>query len=177
MKKLPLIGLTVLSFFVDSSVNATEVVCVDGNELIKDSQYAQQLKQEIEVKKQQIIAKYRQEAQKLIEQLQKLQKELSSGLLSPEAKKQKQEEYIKLQQKLQFLQIQAQQEVQKYIFQQLRKLDKLTKAALKVLVKVKGFDMVADCNNLLYYSANVDITKDVARVIDQMVQKNKEGEE
>ncbi len=175
MKKLPLVGIAVFSFLVGSSVNATDVVCVNGNELIKDSQYAQQLKHEIEIKKQQIIAKYRQEAQKLIEQLQKLQKELSSGLLSSEAKKQKQEEYIKLQQRLQLLQLQAQQEVQKYISEQLQKLDKLTKAALKVLAKAKDFDIVADCNNLLYYSPSVDITKDVAKIIDQMVQKNREN--
>lgn len=175
MKKLPLVGIAVFSFLVGASVNATDVVCVNGNELIKDSQYAQQLKHEIEIKKQQIIVKYRQEAQKLIEQLQKLQKELSSGLLSSEAKKQKQEEYIKLQQRLQLLQLQAQQEVQKYISEQLQKLDKLTKAALKVLAKAKGFDIAADCNNLLYYSPNVDITKDVAKIIDQMVQKNREN--
>ena len=173
MRKL-LLGASLLGIFsIAPAVQAGEIVCVNGDELIKESHFAQQLKREVEAKKKEFIEKYQKKAQELVQKLQKLQKELSSGLLSEEAKKQKQEEYIKLQQELQQLQIEAQQEAQKYITEQLQRLDKLTKAALKALAKVKGFEAAVDCNALLYHSPEIDITKDVAKVVDQLAEQTK----
>ena len=175
MRKL-LLGASLLGFLSLIPVaQAGEIVCVNGDELIKESQFAQKLKSEIEAKKREFIEKYQKRAQELIQKLQKLQQELSSGLLSEEAKKKKEEEFVKLQQELQTLQIEAQQEAQKYITEQLQKLDRLTKAALKALAKVKGFEAALDCNTLLYYSSDVDITKDVAKVVDQLAEQGEQS--
>jgi len=171
MKKNFLGLVLVITSMVGLPLSAAEVVCVDGNELLKYSQYGQELKQNVEQKKVEIMTKYRQKAQNLIKKLEKIRNELSSGLLSEDAKKEKQKELVKIQQELQLLQLQAQQEIQMYINQQLQKLDKLAKSALKALSQVKGFEIAIDCNSLLYYSPKVDITKDVAKIVDQLWKK------
>jgi outer membrane protein len=155
------------------SANATELVCVNGDELFKLSNAAQQLKKEMEQKRDQIIKNYQNKAQDIQKKLQTLQQELQSGLLTDEAKKAKQEEFIKLQQELQKLQYQAQMELQKFAGQQLKKLDELVKSALKALSKTEGFKAVADCQRLLYADPSIDITQKVAKVIDQIAKTAK----
>jgi len=175
MKKLLVKGLTLGFLALPLSVGAEEIVCVNGDELLKESHYAQELKQEIIEKRKELMEKYQKKAQEIAQKLKKIQEEVTSGLLSAEAQKQKREEYVKLQQELQTLQFQAQQEAQKFIAEQLQKLDSLTKAALKALAKVKGFKAALDCNSLLYYSKNIDITPEVAKIVDQLAPK--EGNE
>ena len=168
MRKIKL-ALAALSFgFFSLSAQSSEIVCVNGDELLKLSSYAQQLKQEVEAKKQEILNKYQQKAKQIVEKLKALQQELSSGLLSEEAKKEKQQEFMKLQAELQSLQMQMQQELRRYITQTLQNLDKLTKAALKALAQTEHFKVAADCKSLLYYDPSVDITKEVAKVLDQL---------
>ena len=172
MKKL-LAGMVFLgAVSLPQMVQAQKLVCVNGDELLKESHYAKELKEQLSKKKAELIKKYQQKAQELIAKLKSLQKELSSGLLSEDAQKQKQQEFTKLQQQLQMLQMEAQQEAQKYITEQLQKLDKLTRTALKVLAKTIGFDAAMDCNALLYHSPKIDITPEVAKVIDQLAQQS-----
>ena len=167
-------ALLALSFGALSfGAKAADIVCVNGDELFKLSQYAQELKKEADKKRNEILSQYRQKAQKIIERLKALQQELSSGLLSDEAKKQKQKEFMELQRELQMLQIQTQQEMQRYIKTALENLDKLTKSALKVLSKTEGFKVALDCNSVLYYSPSVDITKEVAKILDQLAKEAK----
>lgn len=168
-------ALLALSFGAFSlGAKASEVVCVNGDELFKLSKYAQELKKEADKRRNEILSQYREKAQKLIEKLKSLQKELSSGLLSDEAKKQKQKEFMELQRELQTLQIQTQQEMQNYIKTTLENLDKLTKSALKVLSKTEGFKIALDCNAVLYYDPSADITKEVAKILDQLAKQAKE---
>jgi outer membrane protein len=148
------------------------LVCVNGDELIKDSVYASELKQQLEEEQKQFQEKYQKKAQELLNRLKQLQKELQSGLLSDEAKKEKEKEFLKLQKELQQLQFQAQMEAQKLVMEKLKKLDKLTKAALKVLSQTEGFSAAVDCKNLLYYDPSIDITKKVAKILDQLAEKS-----
>ncbi|RTZ61370.1 MAG: hypothetical protein DSZ31_00395 [Gammaproteobacteria bacterium] len=148
-----------------------DFVCVNGDKLLKESEYAQKLKKEVEKKRKEFIEKFQEKARELVTKIRQLQTELSSGMLSDEAKKEKQKELIKLQQELQMLQITTQQEVQRYITSQLQKLDKLTKSALKALSRVKGFKVALDCNAVLYYDPSVDITDEVAKILDQLAEE------
>ncbi len=177
MKKLLLGSALIGALALPQAVQAQKLVCVNGDELLKESHYAQELKAQLTKKKAELIKKYQQKAKELISKLKSLQRELSSGLLSEEAQKQKQEEYMKLQQQLQMLQMEAQQEAQRYITKQLQKLDSLTKAAVKALAKTVGFDAAIDCNALLYHSPKIDITPQVAKVIDQLASQNNETSE
>ena len=148
-----------------------EFVCVNGDELIKESRYAQKLKQEVAKKREEMLKQFRERAKELVTKIRQIQTELNSGMLSKDAKEEKQKELVKLQQELQMLQFTLQQEAQKYITAQLQKLDKLTKSALKALAKVKGFKVAYDCNALLYYDPSIDITDEVAKILDQLAQE------
>jgi len=175
--KLALPALTFGIFTGVFSTNvaaATDLVCVNGDELFKLSKAAQQIKQEMEEKRKEILENFKKQAADIQKKLQTLQQELQSGLLTDEAKKQKQEEFIKLQQELQRLQFQAQMELQKFATQQLKKLDQFVKSALKALAQTEGFKAVEDCQRLLYYKPEIDITKEVAKVMDQMFKPSKE---
>ena len=171
-------ALLALSFgAISLGANASEIVCVNGDELLKVSQFAQELKKEVEQKREEIISQYQQKAQKILERLKSLQQELSSGLLSDEAKKKKQREYMQLQAQLQTLQMETQQQLQQYLSQTLKKLDQITKAALKVLAKTENFKVAADCKSLLYYDPSVDITKQVAKILDQLARQAKQQDQ
>jgi Skp family chaperone for outer membrane proteins len=170
-KVLPALGL----FGVLSVGFSTELVCVNGDELLKESTYLSKLDKNFKEK-----GKHFQELQKkiqeIVQKLKKLQKELQSGLLSDEAKKQKQQEFIKLQQQLQQLQIEIQYEYSKLSkeFQKFNQLvTKSVKASLKTLAKTEGFKAAVDCKNLLYYDKSIDITAKVAKVLDQFASQTK----
>ena len=167
--------ITAFGILLGSNVGVTagELVCVNGDKLFELSTAAKQLKSEMEQKRNEIIKDYQAKFQEIQKKLQTLQQELQSGLLTDEAKKQKQKEFIKLQQELQKLQIQAQMELQKFAEQQLKKLDKLVKSSLKALAKTEGFKAVTDCQRLIYYEPDIDITPKVAKVIDQIAKTSK----
>ncbi len=164
--------LPALGFFGILTLGYSQgLVCVNGDELLKDSVYAAQLKQQLEEEQKKLQEKYKKLAQQIVEKLKKLQKELQSGLLSDKAKQEKQQEFVKLQQQLQQLQFQAQMEGQRLVMEKLKQLDKLTKAALKALAQTEGFEAAIDCKSLLYYDPSIDITKKVAKVLDQLASK------
>ncbi|HIP86756.1 MAG TPA: OmpH family outer membrane protein [Aquifex sp.] len=172
MKKLLQTFLVLSTVGVFTSYGV-DFVCVNGDKLLKESEYAQKLKKEVEKKREKFTENFQEKARQLVKRIRELQNELSSGMLNDEAKREKQKELIKLQQELQMLQITIQQELRKYITSQLKKLDTLTKSALKALAKVKGFKVASDCNALLYYDPSVDITDEVAKVLDQLAEEAK----
>ena len=115
-------------------------------------------------------------SQEIKKKLEKIQQELNSGLLSEEAKKEKQKEYINLQMELQQLQYQLSQELQEYAQKVLKKLDNMTRMAVKALQRTLGFKAVADCNALFYYDKSIDISPMVAKILDQMAKENKSNQ-
>ena len=127
-------------------------------------------------KAQQLQKEFNEKTKSLQEKLKQIQKELQSGLLTKEAKKAKEEEFIKLQRELQMYQLQYQQEMRKYFQSQFKKLNDLVKAALEALSKREGFKAVLNCQDLLYNDPSVDITDEVAKLVDQLAKEVQKGE-
>ena len=178
MKKylLAVSGLFLISSFSQSFASSSELVCVSADELFEQSTYAQTLKKQMENKRKEIFQEFSKKAQEIKKKLEKIQQELNSGLLSEEAKKEKQKEYINLQMELQQLQYQLSQELQEYAQKVLKKLDNMTRMAVKALQKTLGFKAVADCNAFFYYDKSIDISPMVAKILDQMAKENKSNQ-
>ncbi len=177
MLKKTLLGLSALGIVSFGTVNAAELVCVNGDALMQKATYAQELRKQIEEKVKEIQKNFEEKIGEIQKKLQQLQKELQSGLLSDEAKKQKEQEFLKLQQELRKYQLQYQQEVRKYFQEEFMKLDKLVKAAIKALAQTEGFKAVANCNDLLYYDPVIDITDEVAKAVDRLAKSTVRTEE
>jgi len=165
-----LLGSTLGGGFFKSS-QAVELVCVSGNQLLQESQFAQKIKQQLQQKRNQLIEEFKKKAQELQEKMKKLQEEVTSGLLSKEEREKKEKQLEELNKQLQMLQIQTQQQIMAYTQQQLQLLDKLAKEAIKALSQSLGFKAAIDCTQLLYYDKSIDITPQVAKILDQMAKE------
>ena len=157
-----------------SQVYATDLVCVNGDELMEQSNYAKEIKEKLQQRAQELQKQIEAKVKEIQNRLSQLQKELQSGLLTKEAKEAKQKEFIKLQQELQMYQLQYQQQIRMYFQEEFKKLDALVKAALKALAQTEHYKAVANCKDLLYYDPSIDITQSVVKLVDQMAKQSKE---
>jgi Skp family chaperone for outer membrane proteins len=175
LKKVTAVGGLVLAFGLLSGApaNATELVCVNNQEILEISTYAKHIQQLVQQKEQELKKQLEQKVQPLQQKLMAIQQQIQSGLLSQEAVKQKQQEALKIQQQIQQLVIETQQEYQKFAQEQFDKLTQLEKAALKALSKTLGFKSVIDCRAFIYYTPEVDITEQTAKVMDQLAKEAK----
>ena len=168
------LGLTTVGI-ATLQTNASELVCVNGDKLFKETNYAQQLKEQMQKMAQQLQREFNEKTKTIQEKLKQIQKELQSGLLTKEAKKAKEEEFIKLQRELQMYQLQYQQEMRNYFQSQFKKLNELVKSALEALSKKEGFKAVLNCQDLLYNDPSIDITDEVAKLVDQLAKEVQKG--
>jgi len=168
------LGFAALGFF-SLQLNASELVCVNGDKLFKETTYAQKLKGQIQKKAQILQKEFNEKTKSLQEKLKQIQKELQSGLLTKEAKKAKEAEFIKLQRELQMYQLQYQQEMRNYFQSEFKKLNDLVKTALEALSKKEGFKAVLNCQDLLYNNPSIDITDEVAKLVDQLAKEVQKG--
>ena len=173
LKKLAAFGGVILGLGLVGKGYAAELVCVNNQVVLEKSTYAQTIKQKLEQKKNELMKKYSEKAKTLQQQLQAIQQQINSGLLSEDAKKEKEKELSRIAQQLQMLQFQMQQEYNQYMEQQLQKLSEVEQAALKALAKTLGFKAAVDCRALLYYSPQIDITDQTIKVMDQMAKQSK----
>ncbi|NPB05247.1 MAG: OmpH family outer membrane protein [Aquificae bacterium] len=170
--KSALLGLS-SAVVLSTAAPAAELVCVNGDALMEQTRYAQELKKEVEARVAEIQRRIEEQTEQIREKLETLQKELESGLLSEEVKREKEQEFLRLQEELRRYQVQYQQEVQQYLQQEFLKFNELVKAALKALAQVEGFKAVVNCGDLLYYDPSIDITEEVAKTIDQLAEQAK----
>jgi Skp family chaperone for outer membrane proteins len=173
LKKLAAFGGVILGLGLVGKGYAAELVCVNNQEVLKVSSYAKSVQEQILKKKQEMMEEFKKKLEPLKQQMEALQKQIQSGLLSQEAVEEKRKELAKLQQQMQLLMMQAQQEYMRYAEEQYQKLTQLEQAALKALEKTLGFKAVVDCQQLLYYSPEIDITNQTAKVIDQLAKQAK----
>ncbi len=169
MKKL-LAGLAIIGASAHT-LNAADLVCVNGDKLIQESNYAKELKNQLQQKAKELQQQIASKIKAIQNKLSQLQKELQSGVLTKEAKKAKEEEFIKLQQQLQMYQLQYQQQLRAYFQSEFKKLNDLVQAALKALAKTEGFKAAANCKDLLYYDPSIDITTQVVKLVDQLAKQ------
>jgi Skp family chaperone for outer membrane proteins len=156
------------------SANAVEVVCVDQQEIVNSSQYAQKVLSEIKQEEKELKAELQKEIGPLQKKLQEIQKQLSSGLLSKEAAKEKRKEAMQIQQQIQQKFFEIREKFQKFAQQKEQELQQLEQAALKALSETLGFKAVTLCRAFIFHTPEVDISKQTAKVIDQLA--NQKGQ-
>ncbi|WP_297454851.1 OmpH family outer membrane protein [Persephonella sp.] len=160
MKKL------IFAFFLAISLTgfatAQNIAFVDVLKIMNTSKKGEEYKKELKAK----IQYYKEKLDKIQKEIKELQKQLESPVLSPEAKKKKEEKLKQLKTEGIKLQIKAEQELQKIKAQAERKLVKDIQKIVEKYAKEHNIDIVL-VGGTLYQDKAIDITDEILKLYDK----------
>ena len=160
MKKL------IFAFFLAISLTgfatAQNIAFVDVLKIMNTSKKGEEYKKELKAK----IQYYKEKLDKIQKEIKEIQKQLESPVLSPEAKKKKEEKLKQLKTEGIKLQIQAEQELQKIKAQAERKLVKDIQKIVEKYAKEHNIDIVL-VGGTLYQDKAIDITDEILKLYDK----------
>ena len=160
MKKL------IFAFFLAISLTgfatAQNIAFVDVLKIMNTSKKGEEYKKELKAK----IQYYKEKLDKIQKEIKEIQKQLESPVLSPEAKKKKEEKLKQLKTEGIKLQIKAEQELQKIKAQAERKLVKDIQKIVEKYAKEHNIDIVM-VGGTLYQDKAIDITDEILKLYDK----------
>lgn len=160
MKKVIFAFFLMISFV--SIAVAQTIAFVDVPKIMNTSKKGEEYKKELKAK----IQYYKEKLSKIQKQIKELQKQLESPVLSPEAKKKKEEKLKQLKTEGIKLQIKAEQELQKIKAQAERKLVKDIQKIVEKYAKEHNIDIVL-VGGTLYQDKAIDITDEILKLYDK----------
>ncbi len=175
--KLPLLGIALLSTALLAGVGlhhaaaqevaapAPRIIVIDRNVILRLSSAGQAMMGSVGTLSEQADTEFQSQAEQLQQEAQALQQQLA--ILAPDARQQRQEEFLIKQQALQDRVQQRQQRIQGGLAIAGQQLDQALQPILQDIMRERGANMVIDRSAVIFAAIDIDVTAAAIERLDE----------